>query len=143
MTDCFVGESHLYLTHEQIRQQGADVEQLQRECRAVPRDQQATVPLARLKEMKTATGANRESVVFKVLPWASALTFFQAAPLHTLLLGVEKDFWRSVYRKGLGIGAFKAIKARDARIKYIGVPSKYKRKPQSMYPASAGVGGQH
>jgi hypothetical protein len=158
--ECHVGDPALWLTHEQIMGRGTVIEQLEVDCR----DPTNKVPAIRLKEMKTASGMDRISLVYKILPWMSgkfakvhqrlyrngnclhgcprnssfvlhaAVTAFPPAYLHTLLLGLLKDHYKT-FVNVFKSGAFKALKREDERLRFVGLPSEYNRGLKPVYPS--------
>ena len=90
--DCNIGDERLHHTHEEIMAQGALIEQLERE--AVSSD--TRIPAARLKELKQATGSNRQSQVLVNLPWLSGTVLsvirFMSHINVLLLMRIQQTF---------------------------------------------------
>jgi len=62
-------------------------------------------------------------------------TAFPAAYLHTMLLGLTKQFWRG-FHETYKAGAFKLLKLQDERRKFVGLPSEYNRPLKVVVPSS-------
>ena len=79
----------MYRTHEQVLSSGAVIEQLEYEIAHGA----TRVPAVRLAELKTASGLNRISVMFKELPWLSGevahFVLVLLNPLISLLLYLQ------------------------------------------------------
>jgi hypothetical protein len=133
-----VGEEEMYLTHEQIMQQGRNVDHLIADAGQSRAGNGARVAMTRLKELRTSSGVNRLSLVYQHFPWASGLTFFRWAPLHTCFLRLMKNFWSEVYPSVVGpTAAFRALKLMDRRLElFLRVPTEYQRGVKTSYTSA-------
>ena len=127
----YANNPRLFLSHDEVMEQGKMVEEARRAVR------NSEDNIARYNELKGATGCRGLSTPISLLEYTDATTFFEYPVAHCMALGLHSQLLKQM-RDTLGAEQFnKACRKTDKRSSHILRPSVLKRPIKNMLPDSS------